>query len=130
MNTAATAMKHARTRRAPVTYTDRVLGSSSSRELRVIVNQPLNRVYAHLANARVGEALSTTGETALCRIDTVLGRRVEISHVLYEIPGGTQVSAGAEIASSEIHDLVAVLAVNAARRQLAADLAELKNRLE
>ena len=58
------------------------------------------------------------------------GRQVDVRYILYEVPGGAQVTASIARLQGSRLDLMTGMAIRAIRRRIAADLSKMRDDLE
>lgn len=102
----------------------------STVERYVTIGQPIEKVIDFVAEVScLGDRLSSAADPTFRQLRTYLGRQFEVRYTLYEIPGGTQITAVAQERSGSLGP-VATLAARLARRRIDAELSGLKDHLE
>jgi hypothetical protein len=102
----------------------------STVEQRVAICQPIETIIDFVGEAScLGDRLSAEVDPTYRELRTRLGRQVEVRYTLYQIPGGTQVTAVAQ-ARARSPGPIAALAVRAVRHQIGTELSSLKDDLE
>jgi len=99
-------------------------------ERRVFINAPIEEVLRHAGNSTFGERLPGAGDPAFRREIHELGRGIDVNYTLYEIPGGTQISALIQRSRPAVIHPLETVGAEAAQRKVDAQLHQIKDELE
>jgi hypothetical protein len=102
-----------------------------ARHVSTVINQTFAPVLAHLQSVTNGrEGRSAEADPTLEVVFRSRGRQVCVRYTVYEVPGGTQVTASIESLGHGRLDPMTRLAVRAMRGRIATDLATIRDVLE
>lgn len=102
-----------------------------AQHLSTVINQPLAPVLAHLRMVANGmEGRSAEADPTLEVVHQSWGRQVCVRYTVYEVPGGTQVTASIESLGHGRLDPMPGLAVRAMRGRIATELSTMRDVLE
>jgi hypothetical protein len=113
---------------SPLSRTSR---PTSARHVSTVINQPLAPVLAHLRSVTNGTAgRSAEADPTLEVVRRARMRQVCLRYTVYEVPGGTQVTASIESLGHGRFDPMPGLAVRAMRGRIATELSTMRDILE
>lgn len=99
-------------------------------ERRVFINAPIEEVLHHTKSGVFGERQPGDGDPRFRQQIHELGRQIHVDYTVYEIPGGTQISALIERSRPSMVHPLGTLGAEAAQRKVDARLNQVKDALE
>jgi hypothetical protein len=101
------------------------------RHVSTVINQPLATMVAYLRSAMRGTEGSTAeSDPTIEVVHRSWRRQVDVRYILYEVPGGAQVTASIASPGHSRLDPMTGLAVRSISRRIVADLAKMRDALE
>jgi hypothetical protein len=101
------------------------------RHLSRVINQPPATVVAHLRSVTRGkEGRTAESDPTFEAVHLSWGRQVAVRYILYEVPGGAQVTASIEGPGHSRLDAMTGMAVRFIKRRIATDLSTMRDDLE